>query len=139
MILRPHGVLKKRHPDWLASALFGYQRDEVHLLGYHAILRLSFLEPCFVLAPAGSPPVIRRPGILAGLLASTTPLERSRIKHNGLSYIFGNSCLTIYPIILTNYCLCGYVVRRATGLVLILIHHSIILRTRKHIGVEKLS
>ena len=56
-------IKKRAHtPDWLASALFGNQRYEVHWLGYRAILRLAFLEPCFVLAPAGSPPMIRRVG-----------------------------------------------------------------------------
>ena len=54
--------IKKETPMRLASALVGYQRYEVHWLGYHAILRLAFLEPCFVLAPAGSPPMIRRVG-----------------------------------------------------------------------------
>lgn len=56
-------IKKRDFLTGLISALIGYQHDEVHWLGYHAILRLSFLESCFVLAPAGSTPMIRRLGM----------------------------------------------------------------------------
>ena len=114
---------KREHtPDWLASALFGNQRYEVHWLGYHAILRLAFLEPCFVLAPAGSPPMIRRvgetwPGCEL-LIVSTIPLEKSRIKYSVQEHKLQVRieatclatvclCLAIHPIILANQCLFG--------------------------------